>query len=235
VVAFRILPEEVFSIPGKGTVNLHASLLPQYRGAAPINHAIINGEKITGLTTFFIEKQVDTGKIIFQEKVEISDRDNAGTLHDKLMNIGAKLLVKTVAAIMNNNYQAHDQAESLADAGVLKTAPKIHTENCRINWSMAVTDIYNFIRGLSPYPTAYTEITDKKGNVVSLKIFESQKVFEDHKLAFGTILTDSKTYFKIAVKSGFILIQNLQAAGRKRMNTEDFLRGFRIGEWIIKT
>ena len=233
VVAFRMLPEVVFTIPKKGTINLHASLLPQYRGAAPINHAIINGENITGLTTFFIEKQIDTGKIIYQESVDISDQDNAGTLHDKLMVTGAYLLVKTINAIMNNDFPVISQSELIKGDLSLKTAPKIHKDFCRINWSENVSAVYDFIRGLSPYPGAFTELMDNNGKTVLLKVFETDKLYEEHTSEPGIIYSDSKTFLKIAVSDGYILIWSLQAAGKKRMEAEEFLKGFRINEWKI--
>ena len=224
VVAFRMLPEVVWSMPPKGTVNLHASLLPDYRGAAPINWAIINGETETGVTTFFIKKEIDTGEIIFREKVPIGPNTTAGELHDVLMTRGAQLLVKTVHAIASENYTSQSQ-EELIQSFNLNTAPKIYKEDCRINWSEKAKKIHDFIRGLSPYPAAWTEITDGATSI-TLKIFNSD--FEDgkHELNYGSIQTDNKTYLKIAVEKGFISILRLQMAGKKALDTNEFLRGF---------
>ncbi len=220
VVAFRMLPEAVWSIPPKGTVNLHASLLPDYRGAAPINWVLINGETETGVTTFFIEKDIDTGKIIYQDKVEITPEMNAGELHDILMTRGAQLLVKTVNAIAENDYPAVPQGAAL------HPAPKISKEDCRINWNQEAEHIYNFIRGLSPYPAAWTEMTDRN-TAVFLKIYESRQEKINHSHEAGTLLSDESDYLKIAVPGGFISILNLQMAGKKRMNIKEFLRGFK--------
>jgi methionyl-tRNA formyltransferase len=227
VVAFRMLPEAVWSMPRCGTINLHASLLPQYRGAAPINWAIINGETKTGVTTFFIEKEIDTGYIIYKEEVEISETDNAGTLHDKLMNTGAGLLVNTVAAIESGSYPKSAQNAAFSDVP-LKGAPKIFKENCRINWNDDIERIYNFIRGLSPYPTAWAVFLNTQTNeTYSAKIFETEKEIVLHKLPTGVIVTDEKQYLKITVPGGFLKIKSIQLEGKKRLGIDEFLRGFK--------
>lgn len=224
VVAFRMLPEQVWKIPPKGTINLHASLLPQYRGAAPINWAIINGETETGVTTFFIEKDIDTGKIIMQEKVPILPDDSAGMLHDKLMFVGAQLLLKTVDAIDGNTIQPIDQY-SLTKNMVLKTAPKIFKENCSIDWNKNCTQIHNLIRGLSPYPAAYSHLINGQNNYVT-KIYEASVIDSKHTSTPGSILTDEKTFLHVAAKDGFISIKEIQVEGKKRLPISEFLRGF---------
>ncbi len=225
VVAFRMLPEIVWAIPPKGTINLHSSLLPDYRGAAPINWAIINGEKETGVTTFFIEKEIDTGKIIFQEKVSIDPDTSAGELHDVLMTKGAMLLVKTVEAIASDNFTAIPQSE-YSERRQIHQAPKIFREDCRINWNDNAKKIHDFIRGLSPYPAASTEITDGKASLL-LKIFKSRVEVTNHEMKSGSMLTDGRHYLKIAVPDGFVHIQRLQMAGKKQLGIEEFLRGFK--------
>ncbi|WP_316815884.1 methionyl-tRNA formyltransferase [Pedobacter nyackensis] len=219
VVAFRMLPEMVWNMPAKGTINLHASLLPQYRGAAPINHAIINGEKESGVTTFFLKHEIDTGDVIFSEKVNIAADDTAGDLHDKLMNVGAGLLVKTVQAIADGNYTEQPQIQS----DELKHAPKIFKEHCLIDWNQSATSIYNLIRGLSPYPTAFTKLNDK-----TLKVFKAELEEKETGLAAGAFLSDGKTYLKFAAKDGFIKLTDLQYEGKKRMQVDEFLRGMRL-------
>jgi len=220
VVAFRMLPEIVWSMPPKGTINLHASLLPQYRGAAPINHAIINGETESGVSTFLLQHEIDTGNILFSAKTPILPNDTAEDLHDKLMNIGAGLLVKTVQAIYNDEVEGTPQPKN---DGQLKTAPKIHKEDCRINWERSVQEIYNLIRGLSPYPTAFTFIEDKV-----LKIYKANPELIQVSEKPGTYLSDGKTYLKFACKDGYMHVLDLQIQGKKRMNITDFLRGFRL-------
>jgi len=225
VVAFRMLPTEVWKIPPKGCINLHASLLPQFRGAAPINHAIINGEEVSGVTTFFINENIDTGNIIFKREVRIESCDNAGTLHDKLMSAGSTLLVDTLKAIEQNTVTPIPQSFVILGEKTLKTAPKIFRENCKIHWNMPAEAIYNFIRGLSPYPGAFSHLTDKHGNSKICKIFESTFSIEQHKHYPGTIITDNNNYIQVAVQNGFINLLNIQTEGKKRMNTPDFLRG----------
>lgn len=225
VVAFRILPEAVWNMPEYGTFNLHASLLPDYRGAAPINWVIINGETTTGVTTFFIDHDIDTGKIIFSEKTDIGPDENAGGLHDRLKKLGAALVVKTVRTISHGVYPQTNQSE-LAENKELNSAPKIFKENCKINWTNNITAIYNFIRGLCPYPTAWTELTSETDNIQSVKIFESEISRTEHNLTTGKIESDNKTFLRIAVNGGYIYIKSLQMAGKKRLGIEDFLKGF---------
>jgi methionyl-tRNA formyltransferase len=224
VVAFRMLPEKIWSIPPMGTVNLHASLLPLYRGAAPINHAIINGEKITGVTTFLIEKEIDTGNILFQEKTEIAENDNAGTLHDRLMQIGAGLLLKTVAAIADGTAVPLPQNDVPAPAD-LPRAPKIHKNDCRINWEASVEKVYNYVRGLSPYPAAWT-ILHSAGRTVNLKIYEVEKITRVHNPSPGKV-TVQKDRFIIDTVDGSVLVRKVQAEGRKAMAGSEFVKGFR--------
>jgi methionyl-tRNA formyltransferase len=219
VVAFRMLPEAVWNMPGIGTFNLHASLLPDYRGAAPINWAVINGEKESGVTTFFLQHEIDTGDIIFQEKVAISDTDTAGTLHDKLSEVGSGLVLKTVNAIAEGEVKTTPQAQSTAN----KKAPKIFKDDCRINWDLSVGDIYNFIRGLSPYPGAWTYMDEK-----TFKIYSTAKEQKSHTDIIGHISTDGKDYIKIAVRDGYIHLLEVQLEGKKRMPVAEFLRGYTI-------
>lgn len=222
VVAFRMLPEVVWNMPSKGTINLHASLLPQYRGAAPINHAIINGEKVTGVSTFFLTHEIDTGNILFNEKVDILPEDTAGDLHDKLMQIGAQLLTRTVNALEQGDFKETVQPQDDKD---LKQAPKIFKEDCIINWNQPTQKVNDFIRGLSPYPTAYTTLHNKV-----LKVFKSVPEITEVKETPGTLISDEKTYIKFACTDGYIRIDDLQLQGKKRMKTEDFLRGYRFPE-----
>ena len=229
VVAFRMLPESVWSLPPRGTFNLHASLLPQYRGAAPINRAIINGEKETGVTTFFLSHEIDTGEIIFSEKTPVSETDTAGIVHDKLMLTGAKLVLKTVDAVIENKVQSFPQ-NNYIDEKELKPAPKIFKETCKIDWSAEVEKIYDFIRGLSPYPTAWTELQTPDNEIIPLKVIESEKIIEEHRLPFGAIRTDEKRILDVAARNGFIRLKNIQLPGKKRMNTDELLRGFKITE-----
>ncbi len=216
VVAFRMLPEVVWSIPEYGTFNLHASLLPQYRGAAPINWAIINGETETGVTTFFIKHEIDTGSVIFQEKEPISKNDNVGALYERLMRKGAKLVVKTVKAIEKNEYQLSPQL----DDGNLKHAPKIFKEDCEIKWNQPAEKVRNFIRGLSPYPAAWSDIDDNH-----YKIYEVAKTKEKSSGVPGDFYTDEKTYLKIECLDELLSVKELQQQGKKRMKIEEFLRG----------
>jgi methionyl-tRNA formyltransferase len=228
VVAFRMLPEIVWNMPNLGTFNLHASLLPQYRGAAPINWAIINGEKKTGVTTFFLQHEIDTGNIIFQEEVFIGENETAGEMHDLLMNTGAKLVLKTVRNIEEGNIKTIRQSELILNKENLKIAPKIFKEDCKINWEKPIEEIHNFVRGLSPYPAAWTEFnaSDHKSHVV--KIYSTLPEIKTHHFPCGQMLSDGKNYLKVAVKGGFISILNLQLAGKNRMNIRDFLRGFKL-------
>lgn len=226
VVAFRMLPEQIWQMPAYGTLNLHASLLPQYRGAAPINHAIMNGETETGVTTFFIEKEIDTGKIILASKQTISASDNAGTLHDKLMVSGAETIIKTLELIKKDEVNSISQQDIVDNAEPLKAAPKIFKDDCRINWSQNGLVLYNFIRGLSPYPGAFTHLTSNKHEPRLLKLLKCD--FESGILSGiipGSIDTDNKSFFKIACADGYIIVQELQPEGKKRMTSSDFMRG----------
>ncbi len=225
VVAFRMLPEIIWNMPPKGTFNLHASLLPQYRGAAPINWAIINGETQTGVTTFFLKHEIDTGEIIFQEKINIEPNDNVEIIHDKLMIEGAHLVKKTIDAIINNSIVPQPQSKYFSCESDLKPAPKIFKETCQIDWQKSSAEINNFIRGLSPYPAAWTEL-EIKGKLLNFKIYETEVLIEAHNNTPGTIITDNKTSMRIATKDGFIEIKELQLSGKKRMNTVQFLNGF---------
>ena len=229
VVAFRMLPEVVWSMPRLGTFNLHASLLPQYRGAAPINWAVINGDTETGITTFFLKHEIDTGEIIDQVRVPIADTDNVEVVYERLMRLGGGLVLKTVDAILEGSVKTIPQ-EELAQVGELRPAPKIFKETCRIDWIIGVKRIYDFVRGLSPYPAAWTELYQEGTDPVMLKIFETEKLFCEHSLAPGTIVTDCKTYFKIASSDGYVNVLSLQLAGKKRMEINDFLRGYRHTE-----
>lgn len=228
VVAFRMLPEVVWNMPPMGTFNLHASLLPQYRGAAPINWAIINGDKETGITTFFLKHEIDTGEIIQQVKVSIADEDNVEVIHDKLMMLGGKLVTETVDAILAGAVKPVPQ-EKLIDLAEeeLRPAPKIFKDTCRIDWSKGVKAVYDFIRGLSPYPAAWTEMVGVDGAAQVLKIFQTRKVFAVHHDEVGHVTTDGKSFLRVALVDGYLEVLSLQLAGKKRMSVEDFLRGFK--------
>lgn len=221
VVAFRMLPEVVWNMPRLGTVNVHASLLPQYRGAAPINWAVINGEKESGVTTFRLQHEIDTGNILYSSKVPIRDDETAGELYDTLMKEGAKVLIQTVASLEKGDISGTVQNNIPPEE--LKHAPKIFKETCRINWEMPVKNIYNLIRGLSPYPTAFTMLQDK-----TLKIFKAEKETAQHPHEPGSVHTDHKTYLKFAAPGGYISVTDIQLEGKKRMGVVEFLRGFRF-------
>ncbi|WP_276484705.1 methionyl-tRNA formyltransferase [Paraflavitalea pollutisoli] len=242
VVAFRMLPEAVWNMPPMGTLNVHGSLLPQYRGAAPINWAVINGEKVTGVTTFKLQQEIDTGHILLQDSFPIGDDDNAGIVHDYMKEVGAKLLVKTLEGLAAGTIDEKPQEAIIAgtaDAGVsgavatatnagaqaveLKHAPKIFTETAKIDWNKSVYEIHNLIRGLSPYPGAFTYLQDK-----TLKIFRSAKEITPPSIPVGTADTNGKTYLKFACPDGYIHVLDLQLEGKKRMLIDDFLRGFRF-------
>jgi len=229
VVAFRMLPEVVWNMPKFGTFNLHASLLPQYRGAAPINWAIINGDKETGATTFFLTHEIDTGKIIQQEKIAIAETDNAGIVHDKLMEMGAKLVKKTVDMLIEGKIDAVDQAQFIHPGLELKAAPKIFKETCQVAVSWNVERVYNFVRGMSPHPTAWVELQfPNQVEKMTLKVFETEKEICDHELAVGTVVTDGKKYAKVALSDGYINLKSVQIAGKKRMEIGELLRGMRF-------
>ncbi|NJK94995.1 MAG: methionyl-tRNA formyltransferase [Bacteroidales bacterium] len=229
VVAFRMLPEVIWAMPRLGTINLHASLLPQYRGAAPINWAIMNGEQVTGITTFFIEKEIDTGKVIGKAEIEITNEDTAGTLHDKLAQAGAGLLTETVNSIRLGNYSPISQDQLKSDV-LLKPAPKIFRENCKINWNQPVKEIYNFIRGLSPYPGAWTMISTTEG-AKTFKILSCEMVHTKLQQA-GMIYLD-KNSFRISGIDGFIIIHQLQPEGKRVMKIDEFLHGNREASLTI--
>lgn len=235
VVAFRMLPEKVWNMPRLGTFNLHASLLPQYRGAAPINWAVINGDTETGATTFFLTHEIDTGKIIRQKHLPIADTDDVGIVHDSLMKMGAGLVTETVDLLLAGQTDAIPQENFFKDASELRPAPKIFKETCRINWNQPVKKIYDFIRGLSPYPAAWTELIAEDGNRVVLKIYQTEKCLAEHNLPVGTICTDRKNYVDVAVSDGYLRLLSVQLAGKKRMPVTDLLNGFKqIGEYFIK-
>ncbi|MDR0844619.1 MAG: methionyl-tRNA formyltransferase [Tannerella sp.] len=230
VVAFRMLPEVVWDMPKFGTFNLHASLLPQYRGAAPINWAIINGEKETGVTTFFLTHEIDTGKIIRQQRIPIAETDDAGIVHDTLMTTGARLVIETVNLLLSKDGQvdAIPQDTLYQDEIRLCPAPKLFKETCRIDWQQPAETIYNFIRGLSPYPAAWTELIDSENETPQqLKIFRSEVRPASHTLPAGTIRTNAKNELEIAVKDGFLKLLSVQLAGKKRLDIKDFLNGFK--------
>lgn len=222
VVAFRMLPEIVWNMPKYGTINVHASLLPQYRGAAPINHAIMNGEKESGVTTFLLQHEIDTGNILLAEKVAILEMDTAGDLHDKLMHAGARTLLQTIQALKAGTLQPKSQ-DNIVPTTSLKHAPKIFKDDCKINWNQSTDVVYNFIRGLSPYPTAFTTLKDKV-----LKIYQTEKEQTAIAVAPGTIETDQKSYLKFATQDGYISVSELQLEGKKKMNVVDFLKGYRF-------
>ena len=226
VVAFRMLPEIVWNMPQYGTFNLHASLLPQYRGAAPINWAIINGEKETGATTFFLTHEIDTGKIILQRTIEIGVNDNAGTIHDKLIVLGAGMVTETVGLLLEDKIDAIPQEKLINDDIELKSAPKIFRETCQLDFAMTVENAHNFVRGLSPYPAAWVELKfPELEETLVLKIFETKPEITAHNLKPGTVISDGKKEAKIALTDGYLHLISIQAPGKKRMNTGDFLRG----------
>lgn len=228
VVAFRMLPEVVWAMPPLGTFNLHASLLPQYRGAAPINWAVINGDTETGITTFFLKHEIDTGEVIQQVRIPIADTDDVGIVHDKLMVLGGKLVVETVDAILAGTVHSVPQETLITEE--LRPAPKIFKDTCRIRWDQPLKRVYDFVRGLSPYPAAWTELRKPDGSVETLKIFQTAKIEQAHQLPTGTIRTDGKTYLRVAVLGGFIDVLSLQLPGKKRLPVAELLRGYHITE-----
>jgi methionyl-tRNA formyltransferase len=221
VVAFRMLPEMVWSMPSLGTFNLHGSLLPQYRGAAPINWAIINGEKETGVTTFFLKHEIDTGSIIFQVREPIQEEDNVGTVYDRLMHKGAQLVLKTVRAIEENNYPNQPQPTGIE----IKHAPKIFKETCEINWNQSSEQVRNFVRGLSPYPAAWATIN---GRVFKIFNIQHSTFKAQHAVNIGECDTDNKTYLYIKTLDGFVSVEEFQPEGKKRMSVQEFFRGNKI-------
>lgn len=228
VVAFRMLPEMVWNMPPMGSVNLHGSLLPQYRGAAPINWAVINGEKETGVTTFKLKHEIDTGDILLQESFPIGENETAGEVHDKMKEIGARVLVETVKGLAAGTLSERPQSTvngQQATPDSLKHAPKIFTETCKIDFTKTVEEVHNLVRGLSPFPGSFTQLNEK-----TLKIYRSEKEIRSTGLAPGTYQTDGKTFLKFACANGFILVKELQLEGKKKMTTEEFLRGYRFAQ-----
>jgi methionyl-tRNA formyltransferase len=221
VVAFRMLPDIVWAMPALGTINLHGSLLPQYRGAAPINRAIMNGENKTGVTTFKLQQEIDTGNILLMEEIAIGPQETAGELHDRMKGIGARLVVKTIRGLMDGTLK--EKPQDSFDPGTLKTAPKIFTADCLIDWSETVSKIYDQIRGLSPFPGAYTSFNGK-----TLKIFHARAEENNHISKPGEMETDGKSWLRFAASDGYIYVEDMQLEGKKRMLTPDFLRGYRL-------
>ncbi|MCR4619629.1 MAG: methionyl-tRNA formyltransferase [Paludibacteraceae bacterium] len=227
VVAFRMLPEVVWNMPPKGTFNLHASLLPQYRGAAPINWAIINGEKETGVTTFFLQHEIDTGNIILQKKTPIGDDENIGELYDRLMGIGSNAVLETMERIVAGNVQTTPQPESEN----LKPAPKLFKETCKLDFSDTVENVRNKIRGLSPYPAAWMDLTLADGTKTTMKVFEAQTDIQDgtsDEKGFGSLETDGKSFLRVKCGNGWLRLHDVQIAGKKRMNVKDLLNGIKL-------
>lgn len=233
VVAFRMMPEKLWNMPRFGTFNLHASLLPQYRGAAPINHAIINGEKETGVTTFFLKHEIDTGDILLNEKISIGENETAGELHDRLMKHGAELVLKTIEQIRSGNYTSTPQ--NIPQEGVLKKAPKIFKDDCKISWDEPPVKIHDLVRGLSPYPAAWTEFKNPDGHALQLKIFKTMPVTAEHDHIPGSYESDGKTFLHIFCKGGYLKILELQLQGKKKLAVEEWLRGFKLQQgWIFE-
>ena len=224
IVAFRMLPKIVWDMPKHGTFNLHASLLPNYRGAAPINWAIINGETKTGVSTFFIDEKIDTGEMILQKEIEIDPTENAGSLHDKLMHIGSDLVIDTIKLIETGNVNTTPQPED----AISKTAYKLDRDNCKINWEADLDQIFNQIRGLSPYPAAWS-ILKNEDEELDVKIYKSEKESENHNLTTGTVIFD-KSSIKVAVKGGFISILEIKLPGKRNMDVKSLLNGFSLSE-----
>jgi methionyl-tRNA formyltransferase len=220
VVAFRMLPEVVWNMPPMGTINVHGSLLPQYRGAAPINWAVINGEEFTGVTTFKLQQEIDTGDILLADKIKIEEDDTAGSVHDKLKEKGAELLLITIRGLAEGTLKEIPQSNISGD---LKHAPKLFTETGNIDWNKPVNEVYNLIRGLSPYPAAYTKFNGK-----TLKIYSAEKIAEQPSVAPGEYKTDEKNFIQFACADGYISVKEIQLEGKKRMEIKDFLRGYRF-------
>ena len=218
IVAFRMLPEVVWSMPKLGSINLHGSLLPKYRGAAPIHWAVANGERETGVTTFFLKHKIDTGDMLFQEELSIGENDTTGDVHDRMMDLGAETVLKTVQAIESNNYELKPQNDTAATK-----APKVFHRDCEVNFDQDTEKVHNFIRGMSPFPAAWTMLEGKK-----LKLFRCHKAIESHSLQPGTFETDNRKYLHIATKDGFVCIKELQLQGKKRMRIKDFLNGYKF-------
>ena len=227
VVAFRMLPQVVWDMPPMGTFNLHASLLPQYRGAAPLNWAIMNGDKETGITTFFLTHEIDTGRVIQRRSIPIADTDNVGIIHDRLMEMGAEMVCETVDNIIADKVVAIAQEELMTDEP-LRPAPKIFKDTCHLDFARKVEDLYNQVRGLSPYPAAWCEFVSPEGEAVGVKVFEAARHICEHCNTPGTIHTDGKKVIEIACEDGYLQILSLQLAGKKRLTAEELLRGFRL-------
>ncbi len=221
VVAFRMLPVVVWDMPPMGTFNLHASLLPQYRGAAPIHWAVMNGETETGVSTFFLQHEIDTGDLLLQERISIGPDDTTGIVHDKLMDLGAEVVCQTVDALLAGSVHPIPQP-----AGEVKLAPKLFKDNTRIDWTRTSAELHDFIRGLSPFPAAWTELYGEDGNVTSVKVFDAKPEIDSHLLKAGTLVVEGKKILKVAVSDGFIRLERFQLAGRKALNSDEFLRGF---------
>lgn len=234
VVAFRMLPEVLWSIPPLGTFNLHASLLPDYRGAAPINHAIINGESHTGVTSFLIDAKIDTGNILLQEEISIGDMETAGELHDRLMALGAEVVMLTVEQLAEGNLKAKPQNEYTRPGQELRNAPKIHKADCKIEWGKPGREIHNLVRGMSPYPAAFTYLEKEPGQRILCKIFASQFESDSHTFSPGSIITDGKKEMKVAVNDGYLFIHSLQQEGKRRMSTGEFLLGLKLTSGISR-
>ncbi len=233
VVAFRMMPEVLWSMPKHGTFNLHGSLLPQYRGAAPINRAVMNGERKTGVTTFFLRHEIDTGNIVFRQEIPIGDNESAGELHDRMMLVGADLVLKTVKALEDGNIVSHVQSEFVSDGEILMTAPKIFKDDCKLDCSRSVAELHNHVRGLSPFPGAFVDIEKEDGSVFPLKIYKSLPE------PAGTVLThelisDGKSSLKLSAADGFLHLLEVQIPGKKRMKADELLRGFKFqDDWTV--
>lgn len=232
VVAFRMLPEVVWNMPPMGTFNLHASLLPQYRGAAPINWAVMNGDKETGITTFFLQHEIDTGKVIQQRSIPIAETDNVGDIHDRLMMLGAEMVCETVDNIIAGRVEAIPQEDMMTDEP-LRPAPKIFKETCHLDFSRYVVDLYNQVRGLSPYPAAWCEFVSPDNERYGVKIFEASYRLCQHDKNPGSINTDGKKIIEVACEGGYLQLVSLQLAGKKRLLTEELLRGFRMTDQFV--
>lgn len=230
VVAFRMLPQCVWAMPPMGTFNLHASLLPRYRGAAPINWALINGEKETGVTTFLLNEHIDEGSILLQESTPIFDNDNVESLHDRLAEMGRKLVVHTIEGLADNQLTPQPQNNEAVET--MPNAPKIFKDDCRIQWNHNTNELHNFIRGLSPYPAAWMHITDAKGNRQQVKVYETQTEICDVNEP-GTLVSDGKTYLKVSTNDGYLLIISLQMNGKHKVGIRELLRGYNVSNWEI--
>lgn len=234
VVAFRMLPQVVWDMPPMGTFNLHASLLPQYRGAAPLNWAIMNGDKETGITTFFLTHEIDTGKVIQRRSIPIAESDNVGIIHDKLMTMGAEMVCETVDNIIAGTIQPIPQEELMTDEP-LRPAPKIFKETCHLDFTRKVCDLYNQVRGLSPYPAAWCEFVAPDGTAIGVKVFEATCRPCSHDKPVGSITTDGSKNIEVACADGYLSLTSLQLAGKKRLSVEELLRGFRLtNEYVAR-